>query len=131
MKASVVKGVLIFAAGAATAALASGLYPKEPITPGQFQERALVLIAEVEALGGYVAKAQNGRVGIFTNVGACTPPNPPRPNLPAYAVETHSLRLATEALIAINEGLIMDERELVYEAGKCRPYEGSRIALKY
>ena len=131
MKASVVKGVLIFAAGAATAALASGLYPREPITVGQFQERALVLIAEVEALGGYVAKAENGRVGIFTDVGACLPPNPPRPNLPAYAVDSRSLRLATEALIAINEGLVMDEHELVYEAGKCRPYEGARISFKY
>ena len=68
---------------------------------------------------------------IFTDVGACTPPNPPRPNLPAYAVDTRTLHMATEALVAINEGLIMDEHELVYEAGKCRPYEGSRIALKY
>jgi hypothetical protein len=128
MKASVVKGVLIFAAGAATAALASGFYPKEPITVGQFQERSFALIAEVEALGAYVAKAQNGRVGIFTDVGACAPPNPPRPNLPANAVDSRTLRMATEALIAINEGLLMDERELVYEAGKCRPYETSRLS---
>ena len=46
MKSSVFKGAALFAAGAATAALASGLYPNEPITVGQFQERATVLIAE-------------------------------------------------------------------------------------
>ena len=130
MKSSAFKGVLIFAAGAATAALASGMYPPEPITVGQFEERALVLIAEVEALGAYVAKTQNGRVGIFTDVGACLPPNPPRPNLPAYAVDSRTLKMATDALITINEGLLMDEHELVYEAGKCRPYETSRL-LKY
>ena len=122
MKASVVKGVLIFAAGAATAALASGMYPREPITPGQFLERADVLIAEVEALGAYVALAENGRVGIFTDPVACMPPNPPRPNLPVNAVDPRALRNAAAALIAINEGRILDEREPVYVLGKCKPY---------
>ena len=130
MKSSVFKGAALFAAGAATAALASGLYPNEPITVGQFQERATVLIAELEALGGYVAVAENGRVGIYTNVGACAPPVPPRPNLPKFAVESHSLRLATQAMNAINEGRLMDEHELVYEVGKCRPYPTS-LATKY
>jgi hypothetical protein len=128
MKTSAIRGLLIFAAGAATAALASGMYPKEPITVGEFQERATVLIAEVEALGAYVALAQNGRVGLYTNVGACVPPNPPRPNLPAYAVDSRTLRMATEALIAINEGRLMDEHELVYEVGKCRPYASSMLS---
>jgi hypothetical protein len=122
MKMSVVRGFVIFAAGAATAALAGGMYPKESITVGEFQERATVLIAEVEALGAYVAFAENGRVGLFTNVGACVPPNPPRPNLPAYGAESRALGLGLKALAAVNEGRLMDEHELVYEVGKCRPY---------
>ena len=130
MKTSAVRGFVIFAAGAATAALASGFYPKEPITVGEFQERATVLIAEVEALGAYVALAENGRVGLFTNVGACVPPNPPRPNLPAYGAESRALGLGLKALATINEGRLMDEHELVYEVGKCRPYPTS-LATKY
>jgi hypothetical protein len=126
MKSSVVRSLIVFAAGAATAALASGMFPKEPITPEQFQERATVLIAEVEALGAYVALAENGRVGIFTDPVACMPPTPPRPNLPAYAVDPRMLRNATAALIALNEGYLLDERELVYEAGKCKPYARSK-----
>jgi hypothetical protein len=125
MKSSAYKGFLIFAAGAATAALASGMYPKEPITVGEFQERATVLIAEVEALGAYVAVAENGRVGLYTNVGACLPPNPPRPNLPAFAVESRALDLGLKALSTMNNGRLMDEHELVYEVGKCRPYPSS------
>ena len=36
MKSSLIRSVVIFAAGAATAALASGMYPREPITVGKF-----------------------------------------------------------------------------------------------
>lgn len=122
MKASVVRGFFIFAAGAATAALASGLYPREPITVPEFQERATVLIAEVEALGAYVAVAENGRVGLFTDPSRCVPPVPPKPVLPANAVDPRTLRAATAALIALNEGYMLDEREPVYEVGTCMPY---------
>lgn len=125
MKKSVVQGVLIFAAGAATAALASGLYPKEPITVPQFQERATVLLAEVEALGAYVALAEKGRVGLYTNPYACVPPVPPVPILPMNAVDPRTLFAATQALIAYNEGLMLNEIEPVYEVGKCKPYASS------
>ena len=131
MKASLVRGFIIFAAGAATAALASGLYPREPITAGQFQERAFVLIAEVEALGAYVAKIENGRVGLYTNPYACIPPIPPTPIIPANAVDMRTLRHAAEALIAINEGLWHAETAPVYEVDRCRPVEGLKIATKY
>jgi hypothetical protein len=118
----VVRGFFIFAAGAATAALASGLYPPEPITVPEFQERATVLIAEVEALGAYVALAENGRVGLFTDPGKCVPPVPPKPVLPAKAVDPRTLRAAAAALIALNEGFMLDEQEPVYEVGACKPY---------
>lgn len=121
------RGFLIFAAGVATATLASGLYPEEPITVGEFRERALVLIAEVEALGAYVAVAERGRVGIFTDPIRCVPPIPPKPVLPAGAVDSRTLRAAAFALIAYNEGLMLDEREPVYEVGRCKPYEGALI----
>jgi hypothetical protein len=128
MKSSVIRGLLIFAAGAATAALASGMFPKEPITVPEFQERATTLIAQVEALGAYVAIAEKGRVGLFTNPYACIPPVPPVPVLPYNAVDPRMLRAATEGLIAYNEGLILNEPMPVYEVGRCKPYPG--MALK-
>jgi hypothetical protein len=129
MKKSAIRGVLIFAAGAATAALASGLYPKEPITAPEFQERATRLIADVEALGAYVALTEKGRVGLFTDPYACIPPVPPVPILPANAVDPRTLRLAVEALMTLNEGYMLGETEPVYEVGRCKPYAGS-IATK-
>jgi hypothetical protein len=54
----------------------------------------------------------------------CVPPQPPIPILPANAVDPRMLEAASKALIAINVGRIMDERELVYEVAKCRPYAG-------
>jgi hypothetical protein len=124
MKTSAVRGVLIFVAGFATAALASGLYPKEPITVPKFQERATTLIAAVEELGAYVAVTEKGRVGLFTDPAACIPPNPPVPIFPMNSVDPRTLRAATAALIALNEGLMFGEPMPVYEVGRCKPYAG-------
>jgi hypothetical protein len=131
MKSSLIRSFVIFAAGAATAALASGLYPKEPISVDEFQERATVLIAEVEALGAYVALTENGRVGLYTNPYACVPPHPPVPVLPANAVDSRTLASAARALMVINEGMLMGETAPVYEVGKCKPYAGQTIDSKY
>jgi hypothetical protein len=124
MKSSVIRGLLIFAAGAATAALASGLYPPEPISPGEFQDRAIKLIAQVEALGAYVAVAEDGRIGLYTNPYACIPPVPPVPVLPANAVHPSTLETATRMLVVMNHGLLTGETSLVYEVGRCKPYAG-------
>ncbi len=68
MKSSVIRSLVMFAAGAGCATVVAGLYPPiEPITPELFQERLTAVLAEVEALGGYVGVAENGRIGIYTN----------------------------------------------------------------
>ena len=131
MKSSAIRGLVIFAAGAATAALASGMYPKEPITGPQFEERLFVLMGEVEALGAYVAVAENGRIGIFTDPAACAPPNPPRPNYPNGSVDTRMLANASKALNVYNEGRMYDEREPVYVVGRCKPYASSSSISPY
>jgi hypothetical protein len=122
MKSNVTRSLLIFAAGAATAALAGGLYPTEPITPGQFDERATVLIAEVEALGGYVGTFADGRVGIYTDPAACYPPVPPKPVMPKGVVDSRSLQNGLNALAAANAGRAHGETFPVYVIGKCKPY---------
>lgn len=121
MKSTLIRGLVMFVAGAGCATVAGGLYSNEPITPEQFQERATGLLAQVEALGGHVALAENGRVGIFTSVEACVYPPPP-PKWPAHFVNPSSLDLGLKALAQINLAYLNEEPMPVYVAGKCRPY---------
>lgn len=125
MKSSVVRSLVIFIAGAGCATVVAGMYPGEPISQEQWQERATAVLAEVEALGGYVGIAEDGRVGIYTQVGACVPPIP-IPKWPANAVDPRSLRKGAAALVAYNEGLLFEEPQPVYVLGKCKPYATSR-----
>ena len=126
---SAIRYLAIFVAGAGSATVVAGLYPSEGITPDQFQERLTKVLVEVEALGGYVAIADDGRVGIYTNVGACVP-SPPLPKFPMGAVDGRSLAKGAQAIVQYNQGLIHEEAQPVYVVGKCRPYAGS-IAVKY
>lgn len=126
MKTNVTRSLLIFAAGAATAALAGGLYPTEPITLRQWDERALVLTAEIEALGGYVGIADDGLVGIYTDPAACYPPVPPKPVQPKGVVDSRSLRNGLNALAVANEGRAHGETLPVYVIGRCKPYAKSK-----
>jgi len=124
MKSTHVRTVGIFLAGAICATAVAGLIPREPITVGQWQERATVLIAEVEALGGYVATLNTGVVGIATAPVACVPPSP-KPKLPANAVDPRSLRAGLDALYLLNSNFIMNEgTPPVVEVGKCKPMAG-------
>jgi len=118
---SLFRSLAIFVAGAGSAVVVAGLYPYEPITPELWQERAVKLLAEVEALGGYVGIAGDGRVGLYTQVGACVYPPPP-PKWPAGAVDERSLANGAKALVALNQGLIHEEGQPVYVLGKCKPY---------
>lgn len=120
MKTSAIRMLFAFVAGAGCAAMAAGIYPREPITIEEFQERATVLIAEVEALGGYVGSIDDSRVGLFTDPIACVP-NPPVPKLPVNAVDPRTLRRALGALEALNEAYILGEPVPVYELAKCKP----------
>ena len=121
MKSSVIRSLVIFSAGAGCATVVAGMFPTEPITPGQFQERATTLIAEVEALGAYVGIAQDGRVGIYTDVAACVLPPPP-PKLTAPAFNQLSFELGLGALGTMSKGITAGEEQPVYVLGKCRPY---------
>jgi len=127
MKSSLFRSLVMFALGAGSATVIAGLYPYEPIEPEQFLERATVLLAEIEALGGYVGIAQDGRVGIYTNpVGACVYPPPP-PKWPTNAVDQRSLELGFLAIGMINKSYLASESQPVYVLGKCRPYAQSML----
>lgn len=122
MKSSLIRSLLIFVAGAGCATVVAGIYPTEEITPERWQERAIAVLVEVEALGGYVGIADDGRIGIYQQlVGACLPPIPP-PKWPVNAVDPRSLRNGAEAIVEFNEGLLSGEPLPVYVLGKCKPY---------
>ena len=122
MKSSIIRGLVMFAAGAGCATVVAGLYPPiEPITPELFQERLTAVLGELDALGGYVGLAQDGRIGIYTNVSACVPPVPP-PKWPAHAVDQRSFDYGVKAAFNLNLNYLAEEGNPVYVLGKCRPY---------
>jgi hypothetical protein len=122
MKKSAMRGVAIFAAGAATAVLAGEFYPRPEINVEEFQKLGDGLLGRVETFGYYIGKIEKGRIGIYTDPYACVP-NPPLPKLPAKAVDLWDLRLGAEGLVALNESYLMDQPLPVYVLGKCRPVE--------
>ena len=125
MKLSFIRGLVMFVAGAGCATVVAGLYPPiEPITPELFQERLTAVLGELDALGGYVGLAQDGRIGIYTNVGACVPPVPP-PKWPAHAVDQRSFDYGVKAAFNLNLNYLAEEGNPVYVLGKCRPYAQS------
>ena len=122
MKSSVFRSLLMFVLGAGSATVVAGLYPNDEIDPEKFLQNATGLLAQVEALGGYVGVAKDGRIGIYTNpVGACVLPPPP-PKWPVPAVNQLSLELGLGALGTLNKGIMAGEELPVYVLGKCRPY---------
>jgi len=124
MKSSLIRSFAIFAAGAATAALAANMDRLEPKSAGQLQEEAFVLLAKIEAFGAYVGTADKGRVGIYTHpVGACISPKPPVPVLPANAVDMRNFDLGVKGLQNILVGTLMGDEAPVFEIDKCRPVE--------
>lgn len=124
---SVIRGLMMFVAGAGCATVVAGLYPPiKPITPEVFQDRLTAVLGEVEALGGYVGLAEDGRIGIYTNVAACVPPVP-IPKWPARAVDPRSLEKGVRAVVNLNLNYLAEEGQPVYVLGKCRPYAQSML----
>lgn len=131
MKSSMIRSLVIFAAGAGSATVVAGLYPPiEEISPEQFLEDGTKLLAQVEKFGSYVGVTKDGRIGIYTNnVGACVP-QPPLPKWPAHAVDQRSTDLGLTAIATLNKAFLAGEEQPVYVLGKCRPYAQSTLELK-
>jgi hypothetical protein len=120
MKSSAIRSLVIFLMGVASAAVAGGLYQREPTTPEDFQKRATRVLVDLEWLGRYVAKADNGHVFIESSpIGQCVPV-PPQPIMPEYAVDPRSLGRGISAVQAINTAFIVGDLRPVSEVEKCR-----------
>jgi hypothetical protein len=120
MKSSVIRTVAVFSLGAACATVAGNLYEREPTTPEAYQARATKILQQVEWMGRYLYKAEDGKALIESSgVGACVPV-PPTPILPAYAVDPRMLARGMSALAQINVGFIVGDPRPVMEVEKCR-----------
>lgn len=124
MKSSLLRSFVIFSAGAATAALAAGAYPRS-VRPQEILERFIAVNAELAALGSYVAMAEDGRVGIYTNTdGLCVSPKPPVPNdppVPPGGVNLIPFQRGLKAAEVVLTGILMHVKEPVYEYAACWP----------
>jgi hypothetical protein len=122
MKSSIIRSLVIFAAGAGSATVVAGLYPPiEPKSPEQLLADGMKLLPQVERFGSYVGVIKDGRIGMYTNVGACVP-QPPLPKWPAHAVDQRSTDLGLAAIGMLNKAFLAGEERPIYVLGKCRPY---------
>ena len=113
MKTSIVRGVLIFAAGAgcATVVAGGGWYLPETNGP-EFEVRLAKAAREVAEIGIYSFDASHGVVYLDPNPAACTPT--PQPEImEARAVDPHWMRKGSQALQAWNEGRIAGLKTVV------------------
>ena len=106
MKPSIVRGVLIFAAGAgcATVVAGGGWYPPET-NPEEFQARLTRVAREVAEIGIYTIDVKDGMVLFTTSPASCTPT--PQPDImEGRAVDPRWLRKGYLAVQGWNEGHI-------------------------
>ena len=69
MKSSIIRSLVIFAAGAGSATVVAGLYPPiEPKSPEQLLEDGMKLLPQVERFGSYVGVIKDGRIGITASL---------------------------------------------------------------
>jgi hypothetical protein len=124
MKTSIVRGVLLFAAGVVCASVIANVNPKvkeEPMTVKLFEQRAQRLLVELADLGRYAGPIKDGRWGIYQlPVDACV--TPPRPTVTPPGVNPVALQAMLDGLGPYDAGLIAGSGDLVYLLdGKCHP----------
>ena len=102
MKTSILKGLLMFTAGAGCATVIAGSYYSRPIYPEQFIKEGDALLLKVAELGSHVVDVREATVWITT-----APPDlcffpPPVPKEPVNGfVDARILQRGFDALIAL------------------------------
>lgn len=118
MKKSLITTVLAFTAGAACAGSIVALSYEEKLSPEEFLARADVLLVEIADLGAHIAGTRDGRTFLRSAPPiACIPP--PNPKMPEGSVPIAQLRAGFAALLAVNEGRLDGEQQLVQSIDKC------------
>lgn len=122
MKNTLVRGVIIFMAGAGCATVMAqvGDEPLPPTSVEQWQKDATELLPKIALLGQYVQKTNDGLVGIHIDPIACGP-RPPVPKMPAGAVDPRPLQRGLAALRELETGYIVQDSAPVFAVLKCKP----------
>jgi hypothetical protein len=106
MKSSIVRGVLIFAAGAgcATVVAGSGWFPPD-IKPEEFEPRLARAARDLAEIGIYTVDVKDGMVYFTVSPASCTPT--PQPDImEGRAVDPRWARKGYQAVQGWNEGHI-------------------------
>ena len=105
MKSSIVRGVLIFAAGAGCATVvAGGVFPPD-IKPEEFEPRLARAARELAEIGIYTVDVKEGMVSFTVSPAFCVPT--PEPDImEGRAVDPRWLRKGYQAVQGWNEGKI-------------------------
>ena len=122
MKGSIIRGVIIFMAGAGCATVVAQVGGDQlpPKSVEQWQKEATDLLPKVALLGEYVVKTNDGLVGINIDPIACGP-RPPVPKMPAGAVDPRPLQRGLAALRELETGYIVQDSAPVFAVLKCKP----------
>jgi len=122
MKSSILRGVIVFMAGAGCATVMAqiGDEPLPPKSVEQWQKEATELLPKVALLGEYAEKFNDGLVGVRIDPIACGP-RPPVPKMPAGAVDPRALHRGLAALRELETGYIVQDAAPVYAILKCKP----------
>ena len=116
MKSSIVRGVLLFVAGAACATVLAGVMPGY-MGGEEWDTRMKAWLKEGELLGTYVIEVHDGRVFVNPEPIAC--PKPPQPKLPDAAVNPWLFAQAAHAGAEKNQLLMAGADVVARETARC------------
>ena len=118
MKTTLISTALAFSAGAACAASITAFSYRDRLSPEDFLARADVLLVEIADLGSHVAGTRDGQTFLRSAPPiACIPP--PNPKMPEGTVPIGALNAGMDALLAVNQGGLDGENNLVQWIEKC------------
>jgi hypothetical protein len=120
MKTSIVRGVLIFAAGAGSAVIAGGYWMLPETNAEEFTVRLEKVSRELAEIGVYAVSARDGVVSLDPNPAACTPT--PQPDImEGRAVNPVLLARGLRAVDTFNDGRIGGVKVGILVRPPCKP----------
>jgi hypothetical protein len=120
MKTSIIRGALIFAAGAGCAVMAGGYWTPPETNPEEFAVRLQKVSLELAEIGVYAVGSRDGVVSLNPNPAACTPT--PQPDImEGRAVNPVLLNRGLHAVDAYNDGRIAGVKVGIIVSPPCKP----------
>jgi hypothetical protein len=120
MKSSIIRGALIFAAGAGSAVIAGGYWMPPETNPEEFAVRLQKVSHELAEIGVYSLSTRDGVVWLDPNPAACTPT--PEPDImEGRAVNPVLLNRGLSAVDAYNDGRIAGVKVGIIVRPPCKP----------